>query len=91
MTDRIVMDEGRSILSSRHSVLDNGNIPAVDSDSALERRRNVGRIGRRIGGRSIAMRDVSILGAGSARFGLTHNLDGADVACTVSILGRPDA
>ena len=89
MTDRIVMDEGRSISSARHSAL--GNVPAADSDSALERWRNGGRIGRRIGGRSIAMRDVSNLGAGSTRFGLTHNLDGADVACTVSILGRPDA
>ena len=26
-----------------------------------------------------------------ARFGLTHNLGGTGVACTVSILGRPDA
>ena len=26
-----------------------------------------------------------------ARFALTHNLGGAGVACTVSILGRPDA
>lgn len=26
-----------------------------------------------------------------ARFGMTHNLGGAGVACTVSILGRPDA
>ena len=69
MIDQVAMDEGRSISPARRFAPDNGNIPAAGSGSVLERRRDGDRIGRRIGRRIIAMRDVSILGVGSTRIG----------------------